>query len=197
MNHITNNECKNLHGSLPHIYVSQVQRMHLKWFGDIKEMISLNFFFYFFANIPLCHPPVVFTECFFWMFQTTLWQNLRFICQCGAHFFFFFENKCGLSWLQKGTKTRLRCITSLDSVQQLRRVLLCVRLFHEQLWLKPQWFSLNSDWWVGGGDGNVISWTMFDLTKLRWIATIHTTKDSRPPAKLTPMYYFVKQITSH
>lgn len=111
--------------------------------------------------------------------------------------FFFFENKCGLSWLQKGTKTRLRCITSLDSVQQLRRVLLCVRLFHEQLWLKPQWFSLNSDWWVGGGDGNVISWTMFDLTKLRWIATIHTTKDSRPPAKLTPMYYFVKQITSH
>lgn len=83
----------------------------------------------FLPTFPLCHPPIVFTECFLWMFQTKLWQNFCFICQCGSHLKKKKnQNNRALSWLQKGTKMRLRCIASLDSVQQLRRVLLCVCL---------------------------------------------------------------------
>lgn len=94
-------------------------------------MISLYFFFFFFffAIFPL--PP---TSCLHRMILLNVSNNTDKTSVSSDSVVPIFsttkklENKCGLSWLQKGTKTRLKCITSLDSVQQLRRVLLCVRL---------------------------------------------------------------------
>jgi len=88
-------------------------------------MISLHFFFFF------GQPTSCLQRMFFLKHSNNTVTEPPF--HLSVWFPFFqqqkkLENKCGLSWLQKGTKARLRCITSLDSVQQFRRVLLCVHL---------------------------------------------------------------------